>query len=422
MLELPRQIFAPLRMAALAVIIFLGGAGLWSALAPIATTLRISGTLVSTKPSFDIQHPFGGLVTDVLVSLHQSVDVGETLLILDTETQDKTLKTIREQIAYLEAENEIITSISSDEQNATGNPPSVLDIFYQERSAVLALRLSTKSNAIEAKKESAHHLSVQMDLVKERILLLAERSNKQKELSQRGFLSKAELDTSKGQILVLEGALEDQSARLAAINSEIRVMNLELKSMVAEDRLSLSEKAANNLKNVPQLKIQAFKLEQEINAARINAPVDGQITIQNVIAPSMVAQAGQTLMTLSLPLFEPKVTLKIPVANIDQVAIGQTGKLTLTPLSQRDAPDIEVTVIKIAPQATLDPEQNPLFYLAEARLNESDLEVARQNLGDRFRLATDMPVSVALKGRDTTFAQFLFKPFIDIFSTALQDS
>ena len=213
MLELPRQIFAPLRMAALAVIIFLGGAGLWSALAPIATTLRISGTLVSTKHSFDIQHPFGGLVTDVLVSLHQSVDVGETLLILDTETQDKTLKTIREQIAYLEAENEIITSISSDEQNATGNPPSVLDIFYQERSAVLALRLSTKSNAIEAKKESAHHLSVQMDLVKERILLLAERSNKQKELSQRGFLSKAELDTSKGQILVLEGALEDQSAR-----------------------------------------------------------------------------------------------------------------------------------------------------------------------------------------------------------------
>jgi multidrug efflux pump subunit AcrA (membrane-fusion protein) len=64
-------------MAALAVIIFLGGVGLWSALAPIATTLRISGTLVSTKPSFDIQHPFGGLVTDVLVSLHQSVDVGK---------------------------------------------------------------------------------------------------------------------------------------------------------------------------------------------------------------------------------------------------------------------------------------------------------------------------------------------------------
>ena len=422
MLELPRQMFAPLRMAALAVIIFLGGAGLWSALAPIATTLRISGTLVSTKPSFDIQHPFGGLVTDVLVSLHQSVDVGETLLVLDTETQDKTLKTIREQIAYLEAENEIITSISSDEQKATGNPPSVLDVFYQERSAVLALRLSTKSNAIEAKKESAHHLSVQMDLVKERILLLTERSNKQKELSQRGFLSKAELDTSKGQILALKGALEDQSARLVAINSEIRAMNLELKSMVAEDRLSLSEKAANNLKNLPQLKIQAFKLEQEINAARINAPVDGQITIQNVIAPGMVAQAGQTLMTLSLPLFEPKVTLKIPVANIDQVAIGQTGKLTLTPLSQRDAPDIEVTVIKIAPQATLDPEQNPLFYLAEALLDESDLEVARQNLGDRFRLATDMPVSVALKGRDTTFAQFLFKPFTDIFSTALQDS
>jgi len=420
--DLPRHILHPLRLAALAVFMFSIGAGLWSAMAPIATTLRVSGALTSTRPSFEIQHPFGGAVSQVLVALHDTVQVGQPLLVLDTETQRQTRAAILTQINLLVAENELITQILSNRGAQSGDAPPELRRYYQEQQSFQTLRVASKNAAIDAKTENAEFLAKQMDLVRQRITLLQKRLDKNADLAARGILTKTDQDSLRGQILALYGALEDQGARAVSTQNEIRATELELKSMAAEYHLSLSEKLTSNLKGLPQLRIQALKLAQEIDAGQIVAPIAGLITTQEIIAPGMVAQRGQTLMTLAQPLFEPKVTLKIPVINIDQVVVGQTGKLTLTPLPQRNAPNLEVTIINIAPQATRDRDDNPAYYLAEARLNKSDLAQARALLGDQFRLATDMPVSVALKGRNTTFSSFLFRPFTDIFSAALQDS
>jgi len=402
--------------------VFAIGVGIWSAMAPIATTLRVSGALTSTRPSFEIQHPFGGAVAKVLVALHDTVEAGQPLLVLDTGTQRQTQAAILTQINLLVAENGLIAQILSDSGTASNKAPPELRRYYQEREAFQTLRVASKKAAIDAKTENVAFLVKQMDLVRQRIALLQKRLDKNADLAARGVLTKTDQDSLRGQILALYGALEDQSARTVSTQNDIRATELDLKSMVAEYHLSLSEKMTSNLKNLPQLRIQALKLSQEIDAGQINAPIAGLITTQEIIAPGMVAQRGQTLMTLAQPLFDPKVTLKIPVINIDQVVVGQTGKLTLTPLPQRNAPNLEVTIINVAPQATRDRDDNPAYYLAEARLNKSDLAQARALLGDRFRLATDMPVSVALKGRNTTFASFLFRPFTDIFASALQDS
>ena len=80
-----------------------------------------------------------------------------------------------------------------------------------------------------------------------------------------------------------------------------------------------------------------------------------------------------------------------------------------------------ITLTSLAPEAQKDQDGLPIHYLALAAIDQSDLKKARKIMGERLRLAADMPVSVALAGRNTTMANYLFDGFANIFSDALQD-
>ena len=57
---LPFSVTRPLFMAAIMLGLALFALGTWAAVAPLATTIRANGTIASSAPSYDVQHPFGG--------------------------------------------------------------------------------------------------------------------------------------------------------------------------------------------------------------------------------------------------------------------------------------------------------------------------------------------------------------------------
>ena len=107
-MTLPHSVSRPIALAAGAIFLLLIGIVVWAVYAPLATTIRANGTLASVQPAYDIQHPYGGRIAQVLVTPQAEVKRGDLLLVLDVGPQRRSLELLRQQIARLEVENLVI--------------------------------------------------------------------------------------------------------------------------------------------------------------------------------------------------------------------------------------------------------------------------------------------------------------------------
>ena len=98
-----------------------------------------------------------------------------------------------------------------------------------------------------------------------------------------------------------------------------------------------------------------------------------------------------------------------------------SGQVMLSSLPQRNLPRVNATITAISPVAKRDPEGNIVAYSGREKIHESDLEAVFRALDHNFRLSIDMPVSIAVEGRQTTFATYLIAPFLAFMNKSLQD-
>ena len=89
--ELPKAVTWPLFLASIALCFALCGLGLWAAFAPLATSIRANGTIAPSAPSYDVQHPFGGHIAQVMVWHQSVVRYGQIMFELDMPLKSKNL-------------------------------------------------------------------------------------------------------------------------------------------------------------------------------------------------------------------------------------------------------------------------------------------------------------------------------------------
>ena len=136
--DLPRAATGPLRIAALALIIFGTGFVFWGMYAPITTTLSLTGRIVSSKPAFALQHPYGGRVANVLVQLHDQVSRDQPLMILDSALDGARRDAEVSLRARLARENAVITQILA---NNTSNAMAETPLGLRYRQSQLRVRM-----------------------------------------------------------------------------------------------------------------------------------------------------------------------------------------------------------------------------------------------------------------------------------------
>ena len=124
--SIPNSVTRPLFLATIALFLALCGLGIWAGVAPLATTIRASGTIASSAPSYEVQHPFGGHITRVNVKSQSAVAAGQIMFELDTTVQVKNLtRTIK---ALQEVD---IWCYAAD----TSGKTSLTDLEFAERAA-----------------------------------------------------------------------------------------------------------------------------------------------------------------------------------------------------------------------------------------------------------------------------------------------
>ena len=419
--DLPNSVWAPLKRGSVGLILILSAFVLWSVFAKLSTTIHVTGELVSSSPSIQIQHPFGGTVNWVGVRPHQTVLAGEPLFRFDARVEKTALAELQEQQLLTEQETRIIEEILDE-----GEVP------HLERTDQIYLRYSAEEHAVEAqiknlqrrKKVQLARLSgskSELEIVRKRSGLLTVMIKKQTILLGKKLTRESDVTSLEQRELQVAEQIARSEAVISVLKEELIQTDDEIDRIIAQRRADLFSRAQDNERKLSEFRMEKIRLQSVIEVSEVDAPVTGQIQALHFMTAGMFVPRGETLVEIAETLVAPELELMVPVTFIDQVHVGMVGRLTIPSLPQRELPVILIEILAISPEAEKDREGNPIGYPSRARVSNAEALELFNGVENSLRLSADMPINVALSGRQTTFFDYLLKPFLSAFSGALQD-
>ena len=421
--SMPAAIKRPLKLASIALVLFLGFAATWASTAQIATTVRVPGLIVSDRPSHQIQHPRGGQIGEVLVTLHQKVREGDLLFTLDMADQILQRDTLLARRDHILAEMTEISPRLMQNDLPVGSEAEITpvtasfvlqDVNLAHRISELRVRRDAAVERLDAKiRENSARIEMR-DMAVARLARL-------EPLGESGVMSDQTLDQLRQSILNSEAIIATSESQIISLEQEIEATSLRMQVLHSDHRKVLAERQLRHQVELQEVEGRIARLSHLIDQADVHASTSGQITDLPFHTNGMVAGTGATLATITEPLQDAEIELQIPTHYVDQTRVDQTGLLTITGLPQRSAPVLHMTVTAIADEPVRDPQGNPIHYLARGLIEEDDLATAQLALGDRFNLSVGMPVSAALEGDKVTFLSYLTAPLTQIFQGAFED-
>jgi HlyD family secretion protein len=408
------------------------GIGGWAATTELSSAVIAQGALVVDSSVKKVQHPSGGVVSELLVRNGDRVRAGDILLRLD-ETQTRAAATIiaknvdelLARQARLETERDNAREIAfptalldparepvSDAARAIAAERSLFNLRRQaregqksqlkERSAQLQEEINGYSGQLEAKKKEVEF--IQKELGGVRMLW-------EKNLVPISRLTALERDATRieGERSQLTGMIAQAKGKIAEIELQVIQIDQDLRSEVGKDlvevRSKLSELAERKTAAVDQLK-----------RIDIRAPQSGVIhqlavhTIGGVIGPAeqimLVVPDADTLT----------VEVKIPPQEIDHVYPGQAAILRFSAFNQHTTPEITGEVNVVSADLTQDQRTGNSFYTARI-----GLKVEEVNRLGGVKLVPGMPVDAYIQMGGRTALSYLMKPLRDQASKAFKE-
>lgn len=423
---LPAGIQKPLLFGFWSILIVLLSFVLWAGSAPLATSIPANGHLNAQKPSYDIQHPFGGKIANVYVATHTTVRKGQLLLSLDVSNMEAEHKELQAALAPMQEEratlqSALLNTLSEESQNDLG--PQARLALDRMKNMKDALLLREEMNAkLEAKLfERAGSVRDSMSFLEARRQSMVARLTRYTTLANQGALRVAEIDALKESILEVEASLSREQAELASLESQATQAKMQIAQEKLQFRQQVLDRLAQLEEAIPRLRLQALRLSAEIDMADIRAPDAGTVTELKYDTAAMVVNRGDTVLTLARATDALDVAFVATPQSIDQLYVGMQGSLTVTSLPQRKHPKVRVTISALSPEARRDREGRILGYDGIAAMNTQDRRALQAELGDHLSLSTDMPVHLVFTGRQMTFSDYLIEPFWVFLRQAMQD-
>ncbi|WP_019953475.1 HlyD family type I secretion periplasmic adaptor subunit [Yoonia vestfoldensis] len=415
--------------AALAVLV--GGFGTWSVMAEINGAVITSGQIEVDRNRQVVQHPFGGVVAEILVVEGDSVAEGDLLISLDPTDLQSELAIVEGQYfeilarrARLEAERDDATALVFDPILLGAGTPEAAELM-QGQERLFAARLETSLQSIDQLTQQRAQIAsqitgitAQQTALQTQQGLIARELADQQSLLDRG-LSQASrvlaLQREEASLLGRVGELTAQAAQAAERMTEIEIQVLGLASARREEAITrLRDLQFNQL----ELAERRQTLLRQLDRLDIRAPVSGIVYGMQVFAPRSVIRPADPVLFL-IPQDRPLViATQVQTTDIDQVFVGQDVTLRFSAFDQRRTPELAGRVTLLSADAFQDEVTGQSFYRAEVQLNDGEI----QRLPADLALLPGMPVEAFVRTGDRRPMDYLIKPLADYFTRAFRDS
>ena len=420
----------PIVVGTMALVLLVGGVGLWSVRTEIAGAVIASGTIVVENNRQVVQHAEGGIVDAIAARDGDIVEEGDVLIQLEGSLLRSDLAVVELQLielqarrARLEAERDEAVSMRdlsglvAEGGDAAREQVEGQKVFFAARKETFEKQLGQLAERIQQAEDQISGAEAQLDSLSKLQILSSEELDVQEDALARGLTQADRVSALRREAAQLTGdigRLQSDVARLRGSISELEIESVRLQNARREAAISeLRDIQFNQL----ELAEQRRSLLKRIERLSLRAPMAGIVYGSTVFAQNAVVQPAEPLMYVipqDLPLL---INAQVEAIHIDQVHVGQAATLRFSAFDQRQTPEISGQVITVSADAIRDDVTGVPYYRVDLAPLEEDLPKLNGQV-----LLPGMPVEAFIRTDDRTPLSYLTKPLTDYFGRAFRES
>ena len=419
-------------LAGLAVIVLvLGGTAVWAARTEISGAVVSSGLVVVESKVKKVQHPTGGVVSEITVKNGSRVKAGDLLVRLDETVSRANLQVITKQL------DELVMREARLEAERDGSSTITLPDSYQGRESEpdIAKRIAGETFFFKSRRES---LEGQKEQLGERVLQMKEEitglgrqiksKNSEIEIVQRELKGVAELEKLKLVTTMrvnqlrrdatrLEGELGQLESAAAQAKGRIAEIGVEMIRIDQEFRTSIIQELRDNTAQQAELVERRIAAEDQLKRIDIRAPQSGVVHELEVNTVGGVINQAETLMLIVPEGEELTIEARIATHDIDQVLNGdKTAFVRFSAFDTHKTPELNGNIVSVSADLTVDQMTGVPYYLARISIPRAELAKLNQK-----RLVPGMPAEIYVRTQNRTVLSYLFKPIEDQMERAFRE-
>jgi HlyD family type I secretion membrane fusion protein len=408
----------------------------WAAFAPLDAGVHAQGVIAVSGNRQTVQHREGGVVTAIRVREGQTVQSGQVLIEMaapDVTATERALTsdylTLLAQRARLMAERSGQTSFAPPVEFVS-LPPDDLALANQAMELQTA-QLQARVGSMSAQEgvlgqrsrqigEERTGYTEQRRSYQEQSRLLEDEIAGMRELEKKGFASTNRLralERAQAELRGQEAAMAAQIAKSGEGMGETRMQSLSIRRQTLEEIATDLRDTQSKLSEVlPKL----VATREQLQRARVRAPVGGQVVGLTVFTIGGVVQPGQTLMEIVPQDRRLLIQAQVAPGDADDVYKNQKALVRFLSVHDRSLPMLTGTVRTISADSFTDDKTGRSYFRAEVDVPLQELNRIRGVLG-HGQLRPGLPVEVVLSVRKRTALQYLLDPLTSSFWRSLRE-
>ncbi|RYG91283.1 HlyD family type I secretion periplasmic adaptor subunit [Loktanella sp. IMCC34160] len=421
----------PVWAGLLMLVVLLGGFGTWAVMAQITGAVIASGRIEVDRNRQVVQHPDGGVVAALLVEEGSSVDAGDLLVQLDSESLLSEISVIEGQLfevlarrARYEAERDGAETLTFDPL-LTDSTSAIAQELMDGQRRLYDARRETEANAIEQLTRRRNQIVDQIEgihaqetAIGTQLELVRQELADQQSLLERGLAQATRVLALQREEASLSGRAGELAATAAQAEGRITELELEVLNIGSDRR----EQAISNLRDLQynelELRERRRALLSQLDRLDIRAPVAGIVYDLQIFGEQSVVTPAEPVLYL-VPQDRPLViAVQIEPRDIDLLFVGQDVVLRFSAFDQRQTPELTGKVVTISADAFEDQATRLSFYRAQIELSEGE----QDRLPEGATLIPGMPVEAFIRTEDRSPIEYLLKPLSDYFAKAFRES
>lgn len=414
-----RMLHAKLIMYAIFVILIV--LLVWANLAEVDEVTRGEGRVIPSRQIQLVQSLDGGIVSDIMVKLGDTVKRGQPLIKIDETRAISSLKENESQYLSLKAKESRLKALAN---GGSYNPPSevqqkIPDTYLQELQLFNAARAELDSQINIARDQLAQRERELSEVqFKKEVAIKTYDSNSRELAANKPLLSSGAV--SEIEILRLEreanrakGDIDQASAQMgrltAAISEARRKVSEAQQTFMSKVRTDLNETTAK----INSLTQSSLALSDKVKQSTLLSPVNGKISKLYYNTVGGVIQAGKEVMEVVPTDDTLVIEAKIQTKDIAFIRPKQPAIVKLTAYDYSIYGSLDGEVEDIAADSTIDDKGNA-FYVVKVR-------TIKNNIGDHLPIIPGMVAQVDILTGKKTVMSYLLKPVLKAKSYALTE-
>ncbi|MGQ3355462.1 MAG: HlyD family type I secretion periplasmic adaptor subunit [Phreatobacter sp.] len=393
---------------------------LWASLAPLSGAAIAPGTLQVEGRRQTVQHPYGGVITNLAVADGDVVAKGQVLITLsDAEPRARLDVLLAERDSLMAQESRLVAERDGAETPAFATldgrrgEDRVAQAIANEM-AILAARRRQHNTAADIFRQKAAQvgelrrgLRAQIEGLTRQRALVDEETTGARALLASGYTPRTRVLGLERDLARIDAEIGARQAELTRAQEAVGETELEIarldRSMIAEVTEQLRQTQAKLAEIAPKILV----ARDALTRTKITAPATGTVVSATVFTEGGVVQAGATLLDI-VPADNPlMVDARLPIGDVSEVNRGQTADVRLVSVNRSERPHIRGEVVLVSADRAVDERSGTAYYPMRVRMNAEDVRNAR------MELKSGMAAEIVVTTRPRSLVDYLIGPLAD---------